>query len=77
MRRVVGEAFEQDGDRRLLAESPQTEWMGHRPCMPDSVPRVGPAGHHPGLWLSLGHGHLGLTNSARSGVLIADAILGG
>ncbi len=33
-----------------------TQWMGHRPCMPDSVPIVGPAAGKPGLWLAVGHG---------------------
>lgn len=51
-------------------------WMGHRPCMPDSVPVVGPAAGHPGLWLAVGHGHLGLTGSLPTAQRIADGILG-
>ena len=38
-------------------------WMGHRPCLPNSLPVMGPSRHR-GLWLSFGHGHLGLTMSA-------------
>lgn len=51
-------------------------WMGHRPCMPDSVPIVGPAQGHAGLWLAVGHGHLGLTDSLPTAQRIADGILG-
>ena len=52
-----------------------TMWMGHRPCMPDSVPVVGPAEGKPGLWLALGHGHLGMTDSISSSERIADALM--
>jgi len=57
-----------------LAQVPYTKWMGHRPCMPDTLPRVGPVGTHPGLWLAFGHGHLGLTDSANTGKLLAELI---
>ena len=50
--------------------------MGHRPCMPDSVPVIGPAPRQPGLWLAVGHGHLGLTDSINTAVRIAEAMLG-
>ncbi len=53
-----------------------SQWMGHRPCMPDSVPVVGPAPNHPGLWLAVGHGHLGLTDSVNTARRIADQMLG-
>ena len=52
------------------------QWMGHRPCMPDSVPVVGAAPGHAGLWLAVGHGHLGLTDSVNSAIRIAAAMLG-
>ncbi|PLC53299.1 FAD-dependent oxidoreductase [Pollutimonas nitritireducens] len=51
-------------------------WMGHRPCLPDSLPVLGPAQAFQGLWLNFGHGHLGLTMSAVSGQLMAQAMLG-
>jgi len=66
--RIAQEAF--DG-RDLGACS---EWMGHRPCMPDSVPVVGPAAGLPGLWLATGHGHLGLTDAPRTALLIAEGL---
>ncbi|MBY4596464.1 FAD-dependent oxidoreductase [Ottowia caeni] len=52
-----------------------THWMGHRPCMPDSVPRIGSAGI-PGLHMSVGHGHLGLTDSVLSAERIVQSVLG-
>jgi len=50
-------------------------WMGHRPCLPDSLPVLGPSRHR-GLWFNFGHGHLGLTMSATSGDILARAIQG-
>lgn len=49
-------------------------WMGARPCFPDSMPIVGPAPKHPGLWLDFGHGHLGFTLGPATGRLIAEQI---
>ncbi|MEO6030859.1 MAG: FAD-binding oxidoreductase [Burkholderiaceae bacterium] len=49
-------------------------WMGHRPCMPDSVPVIGPCAEQPGLWLAVGHGHLGLTESVNTAQRIADGM---
>jgi D-amino-acid dehydrogenase len=70
LRRIAHSSF--DG----LDGLPSETWMGHRPCMPDSVPVVGAAAGHPGLWLALGHGHLGLTDSLPTAQRIADGILG-
>lgn len=58
-----------------LSSATTTSWMGHRPCMPDSVPVVGAAKNHPGLWLAVGHGHLGLTDSVNTADRIADTLL--
>ena len=68
--RIARETF------RGLDQLPTRTWMGHRPCMPDSVPVVGPAPGHRGLWLATGHGHLGLTDSLNTAQRIADALLG-
>jgi D-amino-acid dehydrogenase len=59
-----------------LEHLPAKPWMGHRPCMPDSVPVVGPAPGLRGLWLAVGHGHLGLTDSINTGARIASQLLG-
>ncbi|HET6599528.1 MAG TPA: FAD-dependent oxidoreductase, partial [Burkholderiaceae bacterium] len=52
------------------------QWMGHRPCMPDSVPVIGPCAEPPGLWLAVGHGHLGLTDSVNTAERIAEQMFG-
>lgn len=49
-------------------------WMGHRPCMPDSVPVIQSPERLPGLWLATGHGHLGLTDSVGTARLIANGL---
>jgi glycine/D-amino acid oxidase-like deaminating enzyme len=51
-------------------------WMGHRPCLPDSLPVLGPSAAWRGLWFAFGHGHLGLTGAAVTGDVLARAILG-
>ena len=51
-----------------------TRWMGHRPCMPNSVPLIGPAAQQPGLWLAVGHGHLGLTDSVNTALQLAGSM---
>ncbi|MEJ8574437.1 FAD-binding oxidoreductase [Microbaculum marinum] len=51
-------------------------WMGRRPSFPDSLPAIGPAPNHAGLWLDFGHAHLGLTLGPVSGRLLAEMICG-
>jgi glycine/D-amino acid oxidase-like deaminating enzyme len=60
---------------RAQLPSQWSSWMGHRPCLPDSLPVMGPSRHR-GLWFNFGHGHLGLTMSATSGDILARAIRG-
>jgi D-amino-acid dehydrogenase len=69
------------GDLAAVFPQARTEgaegfWMGHRPCLPDSVPVIGPAERVKGLWFAFGHGHLGLTGSAPTARMLAPAILG-
>jgi D-amino-acid dehydrogenase len=42
--------------------------------MPDSLPLIGPVPSHPGLLVAVGHGHLGMTDSAHTAERIAAAI---
>jgi len=49
-----------------------SEWMGHRPALPDTVPIIGPSVTTPGIYYATGHGHLGLTYAATTARLIAD-----
>ncbi len=51
-------------------------WMGHRPCLPDSVPVIGPSSRVRHLWMAFGHGHLGLTGAAPTAAMLAPHILG-
>jgi D-amino-acid dehydrogenase len=49
-------------------------WMGHRPSTPDSLPIVGEASGHPGLYLAFGNAHFGMTGGPPSGRMIANMI---
>jgi len=68
------------GDLRAVFPQVRTEgattWMGHRPCLPDSVPVLGPLRTWEGIWCAFGHGHLGLTGAAPTGAVIAAAMAG-
>ena len=52
------------------------QWMGFRPSMPDSLPVIGPSRASPHIVYAFGHGHLGLTQSAGTGRLVADLLNG-
>jgi len=58
-----------------LEQAQPEVWMGHRPCFPDTLPRVGPAPGREGLWLAFGHGHLGLTDSVNTAQLLAELMI--
>jgi D-amino-acid dehydrogenase len=51
-------------------------WRGARPTLPDSLPMIGPAPRHKGLWLAFGHQHIGFTTGPATGAAIA-AMIGG
>jgi D-amino-acid dehydrogenase len=51
-------------------------WRGARPTLPDSLPMIGPAPRHRGLWLAFGNQHIGLTTGPATGDAIA-AMIGG
>jgi D-amino-acid dehydrogenase len=51
-------------------------WLGCRPCFPDSRPVIGRAPGQPGLWLTVGHAHWGLTLGPVTGRLIGEMITG-
>jgi D-amino-acid dehydrogenase len=53
-----------------------SEWMGHRPAMPDTVPVMGRSAKRRNVFYATGHGHLGLTYGATTGRLMADLITG-
>ncbi|MFT8778107.1 MAG: FAD-dependent oxidoreductase [Gluconacetobacter liquefaciens] len=53
-----------------------TEWMGHRPCLPDSLPVIGRAPDQDNAWLAFGHGHVGMCGGAPTGREIANLVAG-
>lgn len=54
-----------------------SEWMGHRPAFPDTIPVMSASARVPGVFYATGHGHLGLTYAATCAHLMGDLITGG
>jgi D-amino-acid dehydrogenase len=52
-----------------------TNWAGHRPATPDSLPVIGASPRGRRVFYAFGHGHLGLTQAATTGRLITDLIM--
>lgn len=53
-----------------------SRWMGHRPCLPDSVPVIGPSPRAPGVFYAFGHGHVGMCGAPGTGRIIAELVSG-
>ena len=53
-----------------------TEWMGHRPALPDTVPILSASAKTRGVFYATGHGHLGVTYAATTARLMGDLITG-
>jgi D-amino-acid dehydrogenase len=51
-------------------------WLGFRPTLPDSLPVIGTSPKHGNVFFGFGHHHLGLTQSAMTGRLIAQLMTG-
>src|SRR3954465_2886866 len=51
-------------------------WRGARPTLPDSLPMIGPAPRHNGLWLAFGNQHIGFNTGPGTGAAIAAMIAG-
>ncbi|WBX91769.1 NAD(P)/FAD-dependent oxidoreductase [Achromobacter mucicolens] len=52
-------------------------WLGRRPTLPDSRPMIGEAPRHPGLWLALGHQHIGFSTAPGTAKILADQMVDG
>ncbi len=52
------------------------QWMGFRPSLPDSLPAIGFSRASRNIVYAFGHGHLGLTQSAATGKLVAELLAG-
>ena len=59
-----------------LRADTHSEWMGHRPCLPDSLPVLGTSPRHENVYFAFGHGHEGLVGASKTGRLIADLVGG-
>lgn len=67
------------GAREYLREVPATvreEWYGWRPMTWDDLPIIGPSPRDPNVVLATGHGMLGVTLSAITGLLVAEIVTG-
>ncbi|MGH8797517.1 MAG: NAD(P)/FAD-dependent oxidoreductase, partial [Caldimonas sp.] len=59
-----------------LDTSDVTRWMGHRPCLPDSLPVIGRSRRAANAWLAFGHGHVGMCLGAATGREVAHLVAG-
>ena len=57
-----------------LREEQSRIWMGYRPSMPDSVPRLGAIPGHENVFVGFGGGHIGMTLGPTIGKITADLI---
>ena len=53
-----------------------SRWMGHRPCLPDSLPVIGRSPKVRNAYFAFGHGHLGLSCASTTGRLVAELVTG-
>jgi D-amino-acid dehydrogenase len=53
-----------------------TQWMGNRPCFPDSLPVLGAVPDVSGVYVAFGHGHQGLLGASQTGKVMAELIGG-
>lgn len=54
----------------------RTDWMGHRPSLPDTMPVIGQSPTHANVIYAYGHGHVGVTQSAITGKLVSQVAAG-
>lgn len=54
----------------------ETQWMGFRPVLPDSLPMIGESPQIRGLFMGFGHHHIGLTGGAKTGKWLAQLATG-
>ena len=59
-----------------LAEGAGEIWRGARPTLPDSLPMIGEAPRHPGLWLAFGNQHIGFSTGPVTGEILAALMAG-
>jgi glycine/D-amino acid oxidase-like deaminating enzyme len=52
----------------------QSQWLGFRPSLPDSLPVIGPSRRYPNLIHAFGHGHLGMTLAGVTSRIVAGLV---
>ncbi|MEQ1900197.1 MAG: FAD-binding oxidoreductase [Devosia sp.] len=57
-----------------VGDAEASEWMGHRPSMPDSIPVISRSGYCERVFYSVGHGHYGLSQSAKTARALTELI---
>jgi glycine/D-amino acid oxidase-like deaminating enzyme len=64
------------GVRKLFPDlgAVQSQWLGFRPSLPDSLPVIGRTRRHPNLIQAFGHGHLGMTLAGVTSSIVAGLI---
>ncbi|WP_374437047.1 NAD(P)/FAD-dependent oxidoreductase [Tabrizicola sp.] len=67
-----------DGARAFFPDlgTPDREWMGFRPSIPDSLPVIGQSSGGDEVILAFGHGHLGVTMAPVTARIVTDLIQG-
>ena len=53
-----------------------SRWMGHRPCLPDSLPVIGASPRAPNVFYAFGHGHIGMCSASGTARTVAELIAG-
>ena len=59
-----------------LDTSKPDRWMGHRPCLPDSLPVIDRAKSWPNVVFAFGHQHVGMGCGAPTGRLVSELVRG-
>ncbi len=59
-----------------LDTTEQSKWMGHRPCLPDSLPVIDRSPRYPNTIFAFGHQHVGICSGAPTGKHVAALMSG-
>lgn len=59
-----------------LETSNVSQWMGHRPCLPDSLPVIGSSQKDTRVYYAFGHQHVGMCAGAPTGRMVAELVAG-
>lgn len=57
-----------------LSFTDDSQWMGHRPSLPDSLPAIDRSERYRNVFFAFGHGHLGMTGAPGTARLIANLV---